>query len=36
MVIKPIIDILLERKLNDNKEQARLEINYVINREDII
>ena len=36
IVIKYIIAILLESKLVDNKEQARLEMHYVFKQEDIM
>ena len=36
IVIKYIITILLECKLLDNKEQARLEMHYDFNQEDIM
>ena len=36
MVIKYIIAILIESKLLDNKEQARLEMYYNFNHEDIM
>ena len=36
IVIKYIIAILLESKLVDNKEQARLEMHYDFKQEDIM
>ena len=36
MVIKNIIAILLESKLVDNKEQARLKMHYDFKQEDIV